>query len=409
MTSTRQREPNRNRGRGEAATPPGGPEAESASGSLDDRPDGSADETPNYDTETSDDQIDEDSYPSEDPSEDPSGDPPHPDENPEDHSETGSCPWGHGVDPAECTCLCPGCGPSVRRRPQRLLEMWADGSFDTPGRVSFPPPPPQQPRGIIRHPTMGLPPDVMSIISHYNGDFYEPETSQAFPGDAQSHHALTFALGQQPCTEQIPWNTRVGHWDTPCPNDRRQVGLDDLYLGHIEVCQTSPYRCPSPNEDEGPGEPRTPDGRRYVCEEHIEDSKTFYEEEKLFKAHLVGTCRDHMRELISRYPYGYNSCTCRNLLNKWQCRLCYRKNVLKLENHFRRRVLAPHRGGGGDRGMLGDVEYYLDWKGVRRMLVRDHPCNHRCGNKRVLNNYKSCLVMDCRACGTYHPNFSLPE
>ena len=346
--------------------------------------------------------------PSGDPSEHPSEGPFDPNENWREHDVLGECPWYHSVD-SDCTCLCAGCGPRVRQRPRLLRRMWDDGEFDTAGRVGFSPPPAPRPRGITRQPITRLPPDVMSIVSHYNGDFDEPETPEAFPVDAKSHHALTFALGQKPCTERIPWKTRVAYWDAPCPNDRRQVGLNDLYLGHIEACQTSSRRCPSPGEVDEPGPPDTPDGRRYVCEEHIEDSKKFYEEEKLFKAHLVGTCRDHMRKIIDMYPYGYNSCTCRNLLNKWQCRLCYRKKVLKLENHFRRRVLAQHHGGGGDRDMLHHVEYYLDWKEVRRMLVRDHPCNHQCGNKRVLNNYKDCLVMDCRACGTYHLNFLLPD
>ena len=344
--------------------------------------------------------------PSEDPSED-SGvpedsTPPDSDNDPTEHDPWGRCPWGHGMEGLEdCTCYCPGCRPAIRQRERDIRKGWPRGDFDTHGRVSFSPPPALRPRGIIRQPTTRLPHDIMSTISHYNGAFDEPETHEAIPRDPKQHHALTFALRQLPCTEQIPWNTRTYYWDTPCPNDRRQVGWNDLYLRHIEVCQTRHTRCPSPSDEDPPGDPYTPDGRRHVCEEHFEDSQKFYEIEKMYKAHLVGTCRRHMRHFIRRYPLGFNSCTCRNLMNTWQCRLCYRKSVLKLENHFRRRVLAPHLGGQADRQMLSHPEYYLNWKDVRRMLVRDHPCNHRCGRRRILNNYRNCLVMDCRACGTY--------
>ena len=328
------------------------------------------------------------------------------------HSVYGDCPWQHFNEP-DCTCECINCGPNVRQR----LGKPERARYCGPGRVHFPPSRPLQPFRASQYQMTPPDPDILSIISHLAGEFRGPEISDNFPVDRDTHNNLTLALGQRPCTEMIPWNSDRKSWDKPCPNDRR--GATKMYRGRIEKYQSKGRSCP---DGDPPGDPCTPDRRRYVCERHFQDSKTFFHEEDLIKAHLVGTCPKHMRAEIAEHPFGYSSCTCHNLLDKWQCRLCYEGTVSKLRKHFRRRVLArwdakPTPIGGNNPlhhhddlreklsyrlSELTERKYYLQWEKVRRLVVKTHPCHRKinklraCGRKRLHGDQ---LVMDCRACG----------
>lgn len=412
MTDRPPREPSRLRPYGEAVAASNEASARPSSGAGEGRSEGLPDEPPHEgidnSTERSDEKLSESPSESGPNNSERNADDPESfsdnGENPENHDIMGSCPFGHWDDDEDCPCECPRCWPSVSQRPQYLLLLWETGAFDTAGRIGFPPPRPL-PGRRLRNPThsflaqgkaTAIPPEIMSEISSYNGEFDKKELHKNFPNDETSHNNFTFALGLRPCTEQIPWNTRIERWQYPCPNDRRRVG-DPPYEGRIERCQRPRYICldPDQEDDEGP-KPYTLNQRPYVCEQHIQDSKDFYEEDKLIKAHLVGTCRKHITEFTRKHPCGYNSCTCRNLLDTWQCRRCYRKSVRKIQGHFRLRVLKPDRGGGGDQEMVRRPDYHLEWKDVRKMLAKDHPCHHSCGRKRLLNNS---LVVDCRACG----------
>ncbi len=52
--------------------------------------------------------------------------------------------------------------------------------------------------------------------------------------------------------------------------------------------------------------------------------------------------------------------------------------------------------GGADIRMLSHRDYHLRYEEVEATLAKRHPCNHRCGEKRLLLNY---AVMGYRACG----------
>ncbi len=345
-----------------------------------------------------------------------------------EHSVFGRCHKDHPAskgheDEYDCTCLCNSCRRNVSRRPEVIRGLFQSGRLGTVGRVNFRPPAPLGPHQIPQRWITGRPPDITTMIRQVHDESEETENVRSFPDDQA-------APQQRPCTEMIPWKTKTGWWEYPCPNDGRELEFGDLYQGRIEMCQTTlsegaylgpippglRHTCPHADQDP-PGSPGTANGRRYVCAQHLQDSKDFYEVEKLRKAHLVAPCQKHMKEFKQQHPDGYNSCTCRNLLEEWQCRWCFNRDVKTLQNHFRRRVLARHDdddlqggladpnhdgwhfhlgGGWQNHDLLRPQDYHLNWQEVRKKLVEHHPCHHRCGEKRVLDNT---TVLDCRACG----------
>lgn len=195
------------------------------------------------------------------------------------------------------------------------------------------------------------------------------------------------------CTEKIPWNVRKRDLTDQCPHDRRSP--TNPYEKQIWRCRS--INCLAPAEritDKFGEDNNTPGERKWVCEDHIKDSKSFWEVENLYKAHLVGTCESDRKELIRQYPEGRNTCTCRNLINRWQCRSCLERNIYKLQCHFRNRVEQSYNGR-ADRTITRKKGYHRDWRNVRRMLIARHVCQH-CGKRRSPANND---VLDCRACG----------
>lgn len=304
-------------------------------------------------------------------------------------------------------------------------------------------------------PITALHADAFDPLSAVIGGFAS-ESAIGFPSNAQDHHSLTIALGQRPCTEMVPWDEMVADWTDPCPRDRRGLGVDRLRNGnqrgqswpcHETGCQqqdpgvkiqrydfnqqsidsddeneefADDYR--DPNDEDPPGGPETHNDRRWVCEHHKRDAEGYWEHENLLEAHRVPTCNHCKTEHQGMYPLGHNSCTCANLLARWQCRRCFEKKVRIIQTHFRQRVGA-HYTGEADFDMissnLGSADpnhpdlgpglstYHRNreaapgWRPVRRMLIARHPCvnpglSRRCGGKRAGNH---ALVMHCRSCG----------
>ena len=296
-----------------------------------------------------------------------------PDQKSDDHSVYGPCPWNHrGRLGPDCGCECNKCR-NTRQRP--VNYDFQRGYYNRPKRVIH-----------GRPPTPG-------------------------PNVAQR------------CTEMTPWATHVENWIEQCEHSRilpPRPGTQ-VYTREIRGC----VKCGERPDEEMDGlnefsnkfpikddPPAVPEGSRFVCQDHIKDSKKFWELDKLYKANRVGTCRECRERLKARYTRGLNTCTCSRLFERWQCRRCFEQKVFKVQNHFRRRVLAEHRGGGvqtegrekDDRGKIRKEnkdfvlrrDYHLSWRRVRAIVARRHPCSHRCGKKRILSNE---VVMDCRACG----------
>ncbi|MCJ1456064.1 hypothetical protein MMC28_006421 [Mycoblastus sanguinarius] len=279
-------------------------------------------------------------------------------QEPDAHSMYGECPFGCYTEGEEGRqdCECPGVESGTCDRCRIILQRRPDwkvlrGDHNGPRRIKF-------------------------------------EAPQNPPDDDQD----------EPCTEMIPWLANVDRWRTPCPHSRTGGG----YLKGIKRCENS--NCE--HFDYPPGYPKG-GGERMVCEHHIEDSKEFWELEGLYKAHLVGTCRKHFNDLQTKYPRGLNTCTCHNLFDRWQCRRCFERYIHTAQNHFRRRVLA-NPNGNVDRRMVSRQDYHLQWRHVRRMLAREHPCSNRREGRKEFRNHKFCgrkrlfyneSVMDCRACG----------
>lgn len=296
-------------------------------------------------------------------------DPPS-DEDSEQHDIYGPCPWGHWPVERGPDCCCPRpCCRNIRKR----LRNWRfhQGYYKRPMRVIHPDPP--RPGPNVR----------------------------------------------KSCTEMIPWNTNVKNWTDQCPNSRAlfpRKRTESVNMGGYQkdirpCCEAGEESgdCMFPADDElvsdqdppGPPDDERPDEdfTRYVCEDHIEDSKNFWELEKFHKAHLVGTCKKHRIEYKRKYQQGLNTCTCHKLFERWQCRRCFERKIFQVQNHFRRRVAARHDGGRLDVEPSREIfnrDYHLRWRGVRALVARKHPCSHFCGRKRILSNED---VMDCRACG----------
>ena len=207
-------------------------------------------------------------------------------------------------------------------------------------------------------------------------------------------------------------------WDCRLPVDRviprrttrkppRECGEDEVH-GEWDSEDEDEEAPESYLEDDPPGDPGTDDRRRYVCEQHWEDSREFWQEENLFNAHLVGSCKRCETELSRENPQGLNTCTCANLLTRrWQCRRCYSRHIRDIQRSFHFRV-NPRYIGGADTEMVKGRKYHMDvpdldpevespisWKQIRKMLRKQHPCSNQCGRKRI-NQFK---VMHCTACG----------
>ena len=338
------------------------------------------------------------------------------------HGVFGACPWYHSWED-NCDCDTPRCRSYTDDR----AAHWRSGAIRGPGRVVHRTLPlrnvPQRLRRKYRQ-MRELPEDELAGVSRMIGGFNRAssvgpdlrlEISKNLPRSEErqeEYRALTFGLGSMPCTEEIPWRVDRERWRKPCPNDRRGPKVSKK---KIKMCQNDPRKCYSIRYGYVP---RARDfnnvnnelDRVYVCEDHRKDSLIYFRAEKLLLAHLVGTCRVHRLSWMKMYPEGINTCTCRNVLDRWLCRACYGYEVKILQNHFRRRVVQvidlenPERhpreqgdpAGNADRDMLRNKYYHTDWKGVRRMLAERHPCSHHCGRQRWLKNED---VMDCRSCG----------
>lgn len=262
------------------------------------------------------------------------------------HSVTGPCPYLHGCDegnPPQCCCNCEGC---PRTNNPSMSIQFKRGWLDGPGRKHFPPP---------AHIDVGTPlPD-------------------------QSNR----------CTEWIPWNVRKTQRTRRCPHDRRSP--TNPYANDIWECRAEDCHGPF---DPSAGENRVR-GITRVCQDHINDSRNFWEIDNLYQAHLVPTCTSHRAQFSCLYPDGRNTCTCANLIDRWQCRSCLERSIHTLQNHFRVRV-EPRYMGRADRHVVRRKGYHRDWQGVRQMLIERHRCSYRCGNQRDAENTQ---VLDCRACG----------
>ena len=237
----------------------------------------------------------------------------------------------------------------------------------------------------------------------------------------------------QSCTQMIPWNSDIRNWTEPCPNTHqgrqgeyngRILPCDEVFCGRDmkaldtedeeeedpdqwlsdrpkEQIEKEPWeRLPEDLFDED-NEPK----KQYVCEKHIQDSKTFFRMGKnldnLYNAHLIRYCKVHEAELQAQHRGGLTTCTCRRVdFTRWQCRSCFQTKVEKLQRHFRRRVNARWRGN-ADTNVTNDDFYQRDWRKVRRMLQRLHPClKGHCGRQRLKGLARN-QVLDCRCCGGY--------
>lgn len=276
---------------------------------------------------------------------------------------------------------------------------------------------------------------------------FEPEANEEDHEPADPY----IPRGERPhrCTEQIPDGpngmerldvTDVADWEKDCPSrDRRAYrptwpclevncnqksrGIKLKFFDHddtlIDSDEEGYYEddYQEENKEDPPGNHRP----RWVCRRHITAAKAFWEQPNLFNAHLVGTCNTCRVQLQELYPGGHNTCTCPNLLDRWQCRRCYEKKVRRLQTNFRQRVMANYTGEVvrlEDRRMIGplgwpDIDdnserpgpglgyYFRQWRAVRAMLVRRNTCygpndpQNICGGKRR----NQTMVMDCRSCG----------
>lgn len=237
------------------------------------------------------------------------------------------------------------------------------------------------------------------------------------------------------CTQMIPWGVDIRHWNRPCPNKRRRER--GRYAGRILPCDERfcywnlEELSERYNEEYGEGIPDErglPDAlwtqiqfpaddgptRPYVCESHIKDSKEYFrmgpDVDNLYKAHLVRFCQKHETDLLAQHrAQGLEStCTCRNVdFTRWQCRSCFQTKVETLQRNFRRRV-NPRWRGDVDTDITNAEHYQGDWKKVRRMLQRQHPClKGHCGRPRLKGIARN-EVLDCRCCGGYVVQPNLP-
>ena len=229
-------------------------------------------------------------------------------------------------------------------------------------------PPDNNQFAVFRQRPRGLANEILEVISNRMGD-----------RDRRGRNEATILMwGNRPCTEMIPWRYPVNHWRDPCPNNRR--GLPRDYPRGIDTCREqgcNPLLAP-------PGPPMTRRGRpgeRYVCEDHKDDAEQYWRLDRFIEALRVGTCGVHKDQFLRRHPNGLNTCTCRNLTDRWQCRRCFEDKLLTLRANFCRRV-SPDVRGNADPYLYQARHFGHRWEEMRKMLTKWHPCHHRCGRKR---------------------------
>ena len=212
-----------------------------------------------------------------------------------------------------------------------------------------------------------LPVEILGLISDAAGG---TSGHDKFPGDLREHHRATMLWwNSRPCTELTPWSSCIDNWAMPCPNDRRGHVRNDLVP--IDACR----------ERGCLGNPNTPDGLAYVCQDHINDARQFWQLDNLLQSHLVGTCDYHAEKLILQHPRLRSTCTCRNITDRWQCRSCFEGKLRILRHQFRGKV-GPQVRGNADPAVINRIDYDIDPEKVRQMLLKWHPCHHSCGRKR---------------------------
>jgi hypothetical protein len=374
------------------------------------------------------------------------------------HEALGPCPHGHD-NFRDCRCNCAQC-PNVDILEETTRRIRLGGYFhqepvvdhgDIPDpyhneRSWLPPMPLSIEQLQARLPFMRRPHLVTNPIYAAVSGFDEIGQGRGEmldPDHAQDHHSMTIAMLQKPCTELTPWNSRISAWNAPCPNDRRGEG--GLYMGESWPCNevacgeeekglqvsfwdhngdwidpdnatvfTSDIAFEDTFDEDGeespPEYPMTWNNTRWVCEDHDEDNATYWQEYRLIEMHRVPTCIPCKNKYRTRYPDGFNTCTCPNLLGRWQCRRCYEKKIRLLQAHFKERVCAHYIGRINPSRLPEDARegpglstYHKGNRApiVKRLLLDQHPCinpglSARCGSKRARNHR---VVLHCRSCG----------
>lgn len=339
----------------------------------------------------------------------------------------------HGQNP--CLCICTICqhrwilGDDEDREAYRDAQLvgrlsGAPEFCDPPPRIFTPrfvyvPPQMPQPRRNWGEEMKKLPPEIFDSISALVGEFQIVAAGlrgrPAIDRPAQAHHNLTLAVGQRPCTEGYH-NTRqfggeIRDWDLTlrCPNDRH--GADLPHRGPIHVCKE--YDClakrtalPYPAIPLTRGlNGNTDVSLSWVCQDHIDGAKTewqLHDRTDFDKSHRVPPCSFHEKQLMRDHPRGINECTCSRVsFDSWQCRACFEAKIAKMTEAFQIRVDLPFR---GDANLgLTDARHWFNWRAVRQMLAKDHPCMHshdipNCKVKRLGGIHRK-RVLDCRCCG----------
>lgn len=327
-----------------------------------------------------------------------------------------------------CQCNCTICQHRWRlgddedrtayRDVQLLGRLNRDPAFcDPPRRIftlrpAYIPPPMPQP-GNNWGKLQKLAPETLDSISAYVGGFQSGAAGlrgrPATGRPARAHHNLTFAVGQTPCTEGYSNTRRFGgelrDWDLTlrCPNDRHGAALP--YHGRIYNCRE--WGCFQNRQDARSRglDADAPYSLPWICQDHIDGAKTewrLHDRTDFDKSHRVPPCSFHEKQLMRNHPHGINTCTCSNVpFDSWQCRACFEAKITKMTEAFQIRVDLPFRGDADVR--VTRDRHWFDWRAVRRMLARDHPCMHSqdardCKVKRLGGIHRK-RVLDCRCCG----------
>ena len=168
------------------------------------------------------------------------------------------------------------------------------------------------------------------------------DRSHKAPVDAQrqtsfANTARPVTRGEPPyCTQMIPWRTHADDGTTPCPyqydtHDEKMHGKAGPcinpdcpgrrpILPHAYNYHENATSSLGGQNEELPSEVRRRESTRIICDPHKTDALEFWQVEKLYEAHLVGTYEHHRAKLMEQYLNGRNTCTCRYLLRKRYCR-----------------------------------------------------------------------------------------
>lgn len=335
------------------------------------------------------------------------------------------CPYGH-TPGGICTCLCFACAHRLRFGNAAEVNTYRslvvnyrqpDPNHQGQPRIADPP------RRVFQvRPTttdvlpragnqwgdmMLLPMELRDMICAFVGDFpagvaaLNPNGLTQNPRDPRSHNDLTLAVHHWPCTEtKAPWN--LAQNGLPCPNNR--TGARRPYQGGVQKCQGTTFWCAGM---------AVHGYEHYVCRQHFESTKRWWQLDNranLDKSHKVPPCQYHERQLMRQNPDGLNTCNCENVdFDDWSCVDCFRMKVHKMRINFFCRVEMPYRGE-ADMSILrpavapnaNSEVYWSDWRVVREMLAREHPCMHSpvggCTVKRLGGIHRK-RVLDCRCCG----------